>query len=126
MVVLGTDAHTGSHTVVAVDEAGAEIGSVTVGATPEGHLRLVKWAARRYERVWGGTNRAAPIADNMCGYSDCRGLARCHSVRRGSLLASCRATPGSPGRLGTNEALDLGFLGGAGDKRVHGRRRQLD
>ncbi len=36
MVVLGTDAHKRSHTVVAVDEAGAEIGSVTVTATPEG------------------------------------------------------------------------------------------
>ncbi len=46
MVVLGTDAHKRSHTVVAVDAAGAEIGSVTVTATPEGHLRLVKWAAR--------------------------------------------------------------------------------
>ncbi len=46
MVVLGTDTHKRSHTVVAVDEAGAEIASVTVAATPEGHLRLVKWAAR--------------------------------------------------------------------------------
>ncbi len=36
MVVLGTDAHKRSHTVVAVDEAGAEIASVTVAATPEG------------------------------------------------------------------------------------------
>ena len=45
MVVLGTDAHKRNHTVVAVDGAGVEIGSVTVAATPEGHLRLVKWAA---------------------------------------------------------------------------------
>jgi len=52
MVVLGTDAHKRSHTVVAVDEAGAEIGSVTVGATPEGHLRLVKWAAQWPDRRW--------------------------------------------------------------------------
>ena len=52
MVVLGTDAHKRSHTVVAVDEAGAEIGSTTVGATPEGHLRLVKWAASWPERRW--------------------------------------------------------------------------
>ena len=29
MVVLGTDTHKRSHTVVAVDEAGAEIGSMT-------------------------------------------------------------------------------------------------
>ena len=30
MVTLGTDAHKRSHTIVAVDTAGAEIGSVTV------------------------------------------------------------------------------------------------
>jgi transposase len=52
MVTLGTDAHKRSHTVVAVDAAGAGIGSVTVAATPEGHLRLVKWAARWEQRRW--------------------------------------------------------------------------
>ena len=52
MVVLGTDAHKRNHTVVAADEAGVEIGSVTVGATPEGHLKLVRWAARWPERQW--------------------------------------------------------------------------
>ena len=38
MVTLGTDAHKKSRTIVAVDPAGAEIGSVTVAATQEGHL----------------------------------------------------------------------------------------
>ena len=52
MVFLGTDAHKRSHTVVAIDAVGAEIGSVTVAATPEGHLRLVKWAARWEQRRW--------------------------------------------------------------------------
>jgi hypothetical protein len=46
MVILGTDAHKKSHTIVAVDTAGAEIGSVTVPATTEGHLRAVQWAAQ--------------------------------------------------------------------------------
>ncbi len=36
MVVLGTDTHKRSHTVVAVDDVGAEIASVTVAATPGG------------------------------------------------------------------------------------------
>ncbi len=62
MVVLGTDAHKRSHTVVAVDAAGAEIGSVTVTATPEGHLRLVKWAAQWPVRRWA--------------IEDCRALSR--------------------------------------------------
>ena len=62
MVVLGTDAHKRSHTVVAVDEVGAEIASVTVAATPEGHLRLVKWKARWEQRRWA--------------IEDCRALSR--------------------------------------------------
>jgi hypothetical protein len=48
--------------VVAVDEAGAEIGSMTVAATPEGHLRLVKWAAKWPQRRWA--------------IEDCRALSR--------------------------------------------------
>ncbi len=62
MVVLGTDAHKRSHTVVAADEAGVEVDSTTVGATPEGHLRLVKWAQRWPERRWA--------------IEDCRALSR--------------------------------------------------
>lgn len=63
MVVLGTDAHKRSHTVVAADEAGVELGSITVGATAEGHLKLVKWAAQfGMERRWA--------------IEDCRALSR--------------------------------------------------
>ena len=62
MVVLGTDAHKRNHTVVATDEAGVEVGSITAAATPEGHLRLVKWAARWPERRWA--------------IEDCRALSR--------------------------------------------------
>ncbi len=36
MVTLGTDAHKRNHTVVAVDAAGAEIGSVTVAGAAVG------------------------------------------------------------------------------------------
>lgn len=52
MVRLGTDAHKRSHTVVATDEAGAELGSITVAATPEGHLRALRWAAGWENRRW--------------------------------------------------------------------------
>lgn len=52
MVVLGVDAHKRSHTIVAVDEAGAELGSLTVSATMEGHLRAVKWTAQWDTRKW--------------------------------------------------------------------------
>ena len=52
MVTLGTDAHKKSYTVVATDEAGAMVASVTVAATSEGHLRVLKWAAQWSERRW--------------------------------------------------------------------------
>lgn len=52
MVVLGTDAHKRSHTIVAADEAGAEVGSLTVAATSAGHLRAVQWSAQFDERRW--------------------------------------------------------------------------
>jgi transposase len=52
MVVLGTDAHKRSHTVVAADEAGVELGQMTVAATTDGHLRVVRWAAQWEERRW--------------------------------------------------------------------------
>lgn len=52
MVVLGADAHEKSYTVVAVGEAGAEMGSVIVAATLSGHFRVVQWVALFGERRW--------------------------------------------------------------------------
>ena len=52
MVVLGTDAHKRTHTLVAADEAGAELGSMMVAATSEGHLKVLRWAARWESRRW--------------------------------------------------------------------------
>ncbi len=62
VVVLGTDAHKRSHTVVATDETGRQVGEVTVAATSEGHLRLVKWSAQWPVRRWA--------------IEDCRALSR--------------------------------------------------
>lgn len=53
MVTLGVDAHKASHTVVAVDELGAEVGQKTVAATPAGHLQVLHWAGELgAERSW--------------------------------------------------------------------------
>ncbi|HKZ19591.1 MAG TPA: IS110 family transposase [Acidimicrobiia bacterium] len=52
MVVLGTDAHKRTHTIVAADQAGAQLGAITVAATSEGHLRALRWAAQWEERRW--------------------------------------------------------------------------
>jgi transposase len=62
MVMLGIDAHKRSHTIVAVDPAGVEIGSVTVAATTDGHLRAMQWAAQFAQREWA--------------MEDCRALSR--------------------------------------------------
>jgi transposase len=44
MVVIGMDAHKGTHALVAVDELGRKLGERTVAATSEGHLQAVLWA----------------------------------------------------------------------------------
>lgn len=50
MVILGTDTHKASHTVVAVDEVGRQLGEKTVAATPAGHRELLAWSERFPER----------------------------------------------------------------------------
>src|SRR5687767_1130001 len=54
MVTLGIDAHKRTHTVVAVDHAGRQLGVKTTEATTtESHLDLVRWADRfGGERLW--------------------------------------------------------------------------
>jgi transposase len=52
MVTLGTDAHKRSHTIVAADAQGRQLGQVTVTATPQGHLRALVWAGQWPERTW--------------------------------------------------------------------------
>ena len=52
MVVLGVDAHKRTHTIVAADASGAQLGEVRVAATTDGHLRAVRWVGRWGERRW--------------------------------------------------------------------------
>ena len=52
MVVLGTDLHKRTHTVVAVDGHGRKLAERTVSATREGHLELLRWARRWSQRRW--------------------------------------------------------------------------
>jgi transposase len=49
-VMIGLDAHKRTHTAVAVDEVGRELGCRTVPATTAGHLALLHWAAAWPER----------------------------------------------------------------------------
>ena len=52
MVILGTYTHKRSHTVLAIYEALTEITSMTVAATPQRHLQLLKCAAAWPDRRW--------------------------------------------------------------------------
>jgi transposase len=54
MVTFGIDAHKRTHTVVAVDDVGRQLGvRTTTSTTSEDHLELVRWAARfDGERRW--------------------------------------------------------------------------
>ena len=105
MVMLGTDAHKRSHTIVAVDPAGADIGSVTVAATTDGHLRAVQWSAQFDERQWA--------------IEDCRALSRRFETDLLSvgervvrvppkMMARARATARGAGKSDPIDALAVG------------------
>lgn len=50
MVMLG---HKRTHTIVAADANGVELGSVTAAATPAGHLKALRWVEQQWaERTW--------------------------------------------------------------------------
>lgn len=54
MVVVGADVHKRTHTFVAVDEVGRELGHKTFDATTAGHQAAVRWARERFgtDLVW--------------------------------------------------------------------------
>lgn len=52
MVTLGSDSHKRTHTLVAVDDNGCQLGSRTVQATSAGHLEALRWAEQWPQRRW--------------------------------------------------------------------------
>jgi transposase len=52
MVTLGGDSHKRTHTLVAVDDNGRQLGQKTLLATRSGHLEALQWAGRWPERRW--------------------------------------------------------------------------
>jgi transposase len=82
VVMIGTDSHKRTHTVVALDEVGRKLAEKTVATTSEGHLVLVRWATR-WEQV-------------TFALEDCR-----HLTRRleGDLLAAGHRVVRVPTRL---------------------------
>lgn len=56
MVTVGSDSHKRTHTVVAVDENGRQLGVRTVAATSAGHIDILGWARQWPERRWALEN----------------------------------------------------------------------
>jgi transposase len=48
MIVVGADVHKRTHTFVAVDQVGRELGSKTVKATTDGHQAGIRWAREKF------------------------------------------------------------------------------
>jgi transposase len=95
MVMIGTDSHKRTHTVVAVDDVGRRLDVKTVRTNSEGHLALVRWSAQFDEVTFA--------------LEDCRHLTRrleadllaagCRVVRLPTkLMAGARRTAREPGK----------------------------
>lgn len=56
MVTFGGDSHKRTHTLVAVDGNGRQLGERTVAATRSGHLEALGWAGQWPERRWALEN----------------------------------------------------------------------
>jgi transposase len=50
VVMIGTDSHKRTHTVVALDDIGRRLDELTVATTTDGHLKLLAWA-RQWDEV---------------------------------------------------------------------------
>src|SRR5690242_16874100 len=55
MVVVGADVHKRTHTFVAVNDVGRELGRKTAKATRDGHVEAMMWAREQFgnDLVWG-------------------------------------------------------------------------
>jgi transposase len=102
MIVIGIDPHKRTHTAVAADGNGRKVAERTVAATSDGHLELVRWAAR--------------FADRRFALEDVRHLSRRLStdlLRAGEtvvrvpprLMAGARRSAREPGKSDPIDAL---------------------
>jgi len=62
MVLLGVDPHKDTHTVVAVGQAGRQLGQTTVAARTSGHAELLGWAWHRWPEERVGRWRTAAMS----------------------------------------------------------------
>jgi transposase len=104
MMMLGTDAHKASHTVVATDANGVQRATRTFGTTTTDHLEMVRWAAQWPERSW-----AVEDARQLSRRLEQDLLAAGERVIRVPpvLMANARASSRQPGKSDPIDALAI-------------------
>ncbi|WP_157079616.1 IS110 family transposase, partial [Gordonia desulfuricans] len=104
MIIVGADVHKRSHTFVAVDSAGRQLGTVTVPATTTGHQTALRWAHAKL-----GTDLVWAIEDcrNMSALLERDLLTANQKVVRVAphLMAEHRKTGRQPGKSDPIDAL---------------------
>jgi transposase len=100
MVMIGTDSHKRTHTVVAVDEIGRRLASRTVATNSEGHLALVGWATQFADRDGHGVRFALEDCRHLTRRLESDLLKAGHRVVRvpTQLMAGARRTSREPGK----------------------------
>lgn len=100
MVMIGTDSHKRTHTVVAVDAVGRRLGVKTVRANSEGHLALVEWAAQYASHDGDGVKFALEDCRHLTRRLESDLLAAGQRVVRvpTRLMASARKVSREPGK----------------------------
>ena len=67
MVVVGADVHKRSHTFVAVDAVGKQLGQLTVDATTKGHHKALAWVRKSFPGRGGVGDRGLPAPVGPAG-----------------------------------------------------------
>lgn len=100
MVMIGTDSHKRTHTVVVLDEVGRRLGTKTVRANSEGHLVLVEWAAQYSAHDDAGVRFALEDCRHLTRRLESDLLAAGHRVIRvpTRLMAGARKASREPGK----------------------------
>ena len=93
MILIAVDPHKSSHTALAVDPAGRELGQLRVEA--RAHRRLLRWARQWPERRWAVEGAAVSATASASG---CSRRASWSSMSRRGWWRACACSPvaGSP------------------------------
>src|SRR5215203_187023 len=89
MVVVGADVHKRTHTFVAVNEVGQQLGELRVSADGKGHAKALRWARQQFQGERSDAGQASPIRSTRSRWPGrCCGSRTCRSRR----TMSCRGS----------------------------------